>query len=106
MLSQWQLDKIAIKKRQTIGIDATRYLLDEWIDQRKGTSYIMEVRCHATKRFLIDINIEQYISELEKIGVAQQTPIIIKIPCKSCKAIEEYELYKNKALFIKSYKKV
>jgi hypothetical protein len=83
-----------------------RYLLDEWIDQRKGTSYIMEVRCHATKRFLIDINIEQYIDELEKIGVAQQTPIIIKIPCKSCKAIEEYELYKNKALFIKSYKKV
>lgn len=66
----------------------------------------MEVRCHASKRFLININIEDYLKDLERIGISQQTPLIIEIPCKTCKTIEVYELYKTNIKFIKSYKKV
>ena len=66
----------------------------------------MEVRCHASKRFLINISIEDYIKDLEKIGISQQTPLIIEIPCKTCRAIEVYEIYKNGTKYIKSYKKV
>lgn len=66
----------------------------------------MEVRCHASKRFLMNINIEDYLNDLERIGISQQTPLEIEIPCKTCKTIEVYELYKNDIKFIKSYKKV
>lgn len=66
----------------------------------------MEVRCHASKRFLMNVNIEDYLKDLERIGISQQTPLIIEIPCKTCKAIEVYELYKTNIKFIKSYKKV
>lgn len=66
----------------------------------------MEVRCHASKRFLMNISIEDYLSDLEKIGISQQTPLTIEIPCKTCKTIEVYEIFKNNIKFIKSYKKV
>jgi len=66
----------------------------------------MEVRCHASKRFLMNINIEDYLKDLERIGISQQTPLIIEIHCKTCKTIEVYELYKTNIKFIKSYKKV
>ena len=35
----------------------------------------MVIKCHASKRFLANINIEEYVEELEKIGISQQTPI-------------------------------
>lgn len=66
----------------------------------------MEVRCHASKRFLMNISIEEYIKDLEKLGISQQTPLIIEIPCKTCRTIEVYEIYKNGTKYIKSYKKV
>ena len=66
----------------------------------------MELRCHASKRFLMNINIEDYLNDLERLGISQQTPLEIEIPCKTCKTIEVYELYKNDIKFIKSYKKV
>lgn len=66
----------------------------------------MELRCHASKRFLMNINLEDYLNDLEKLGISQQTPLEIEIPCKTCKTIEVYELYKNDIKFIKSYKKV
>lgn len=66
----------------------------------------MEVRCHASKRFLMNVNIEDYLKDLERIGISQQTPLTIEIPCKTCKTIEVYELYKTNIKFIKSYKKV
>lgn len=56
----------------------------------------MEVKCPRTKKFHFEINIEEYISDLEKIGIVQQTPIIIRIPCNKCKMIEEFEIYKNR----------
>lgn len=66
----------------------------------------MIIRCHASKRFLMNINIEEYINELEHLGISQQTPLIIEIPCKTCKLVEVYEVYKNGTKYIKSYKKV
>lgn len=66
----------------------------------------MQIRCHASKRFLMNLNIEEYLNDLEKLGISQQTPLIIEIPCKTCKTIEVYEVYKNNIKFIKSYKKV
>lgn len=61
----------------------------------------MEIRCPRTKKFHFNINIEEYITDLEKVGVEQQTPIKIKIPCAKCKMIETYEIYKDR-IFIKS----
>lgn len=65
----------------------------------------MILKCHASKRFLAKINIEEYIEELEKIGVSQQTPIIIEIPCRTCKQNEIYEIYKDKQVYRGSYKR-
>lgn len=66
----------------------------------------MEIRCHASKRFLMNIGIEEYIKDLEKLGISQQTPLLIEVPCRTCKTIEVYEIYKNGTKYIKSYKKV
>ena len=54
----------------------------------------------------MNIGIEEYIKDLEKLGISQQTPLQVEIPCKTCKTIEVYEIYKNGTKFIKSYKKV
>jgi phage FluMu protein Com len=59
---------------------------------------IMEIKCPRTKRFHFKINIEEYISDLEKLGIEQQTPIIVTIPCSKCKMIETYEIYKDRVL--------
>lgn len=45
------------------------------------------------------INIEEYIKDLEKLGIEQQTPLVISIPCSRCKAIETYEIYKDRYYF-------
>lgn len=66
----------------------------------------MIIRCHASHRFLMKISIEEYIGELERLGISQQTPIIVEIPCRNCKTTEVYEIYKDKAIFKNSYKKV
>jgi hypothetical protein len=66
----------------------------------------MEIRCHASKRFLLKINLEEYLEDLKRFGISQQTPLEIEVPCKTCKTIEVYELYRNNIKFIKSYKKV
>lgn len=65
----------------------------------------MIIKCHASKRFLANINIEEYVEELEKIGISQQTPIRIEIPCRTCKLNETYEVYKDKVIFKGSYKR-
>lgn len=56
----------------------------------------MEIKCPRTKRFHFSINIEEYINDLERLGIEQQTPIIINIPCSKCKMIETYEIYKDR----------
>ena len=44
----------------------------------------MEIRCKKTHRFLIEIEIEQYLSNLRKIGIKQELPLRITIPCPRC----------------------
>lgn len=65
----------------------------------------MEIKCKATKRFLCDIDIEEYYNNLKKIGVNITTPIKIKFACSKCKMIEEYEIYPTHYVHIKSYKR-
>ena len=61
----------------------------------------MEIRCPRTKKFHFDINIEEYIRDIEKLGIEVEIPIKVKIPCSKCKMIETYEIYKNR-IYIKS----
>lgn len=65
----------------------------------------MEIRCKATKRFLFEIDIENYYKNLKKIGIDITTPIKLKIPCQKCKMIEEYDLYPTHYIHIRSYKR-
>ena len=64
----------------------------------------MELRCKASKRFLLEINIEEYYNNLKNIGVDITFPIKIKIPCGKCRMVEEYEIYPTHYNHIKSYK--
>lgn len=65
----------------------------------------MEIRCKSTKRFLCKIDIENYLKDLEKLGIIVSIPLIIEIPCRACRTIEVYEIYKNRYKYIRSYKK-
>ena len=50
----------------------------------------------------MDIDIESYLKQLEDIGIVQEMPIKVTIPCKSCKQVEVYYIYKNKYVFIEN----
>lgn len=65
----------------------------------------MEIRCTASKRFLAEINIEEYYEKLKKIGVDISIPIVLVFACPKCKQIEEYEIYPTHYKHIKSYHK-
>ena len=41
----------------------------------------MRIRCKLTKRFLFEIDIEEYLSNLKKMGISQEIPLKIIIPC-------------------------
>lgn len=60
----------------------------------------MVIKCKKSNRFLAEVNIEDYLEALEKEGIVQEIPIKITIPCKSCKKIETYNIYKNKYMFV------
>ena len=60
----------------------------------------MIIKCKKSNRFLAEVNIEEYLETLEKEGIVQEIPIKITIPCKSCKQIEVYNIYKNKYVFV------
>ena len=62
----------------------------------------MEIKCRKSNRFLMDIDIESYLKQLEDIGIVQEMPIKVTIPCKSCKQVEVYYIYKNKYVFIEN----
>lgn len=65
----------------------------------------MEIKCKKSNRFLIDIDIETYLQGLEHEGIVQEKPIKITIPCKSCKQVEVYYVYKNKYIFVENLTK-
>jgi len=53
------------------------------------------IKCKKTKRFLCEIDIEEYLHNLEQLGISQEIPLKIIIPCRSCKKIEIYNIYRN-----------
>ena len=56
----------------------------------------MQIKCLTCGKFLFEINIEEYIGELERLDIEQQTPIVVTIPCKMCKATQTFDIYKNR----------
>ncbi len=65
----------------------------------------MIIKCKKSKRFLCEIDIENYLSNLKSIGISQEIPLKIVIPCRKCKEVEEYEIYENHYIFKKNQKK-
>lgn len=69
----------------------------------------MIIKCKKTKRFLCKVNIEDYLSNLKDMGISQEIPLRISVPCRECKKIEVYDIYENHYIFIeneKKYKKI
>lgn len=60
------------------------------------------MRCKKTKRFLCELNIEDYLFNLEQLGISQEIPLKITVPCRLCKAVEEYNVYKDHYVFIQN----
>ena len=65
----------------------------------------MKIKCKKSGRFLCEINIEEYLSNLEEFGISQQIPLELTIPCRSCREIETYLIYNGHYSF-KNKKKV
>ena len=53
----------------------------------------MIIRCKKTRRFLVEINIEEYLENLRKIGIKQELPLRITMPCPRCHKVEGYDVY-------------
>lgn len=64
----------------------------------------MEIRCKSSKRFLMEINVEEYFEALKKMGIEMKQPLKIIIPCAKCRMIEEFEVFPTTYKHIKSYK--
>lgn len=62
----------------------------------------MIIRCKKTHRFLCKINIEEYLKNLENLGISQELPLKLVIPCKNCKKNEVYNIYKEHYVFIEN----
>ena len=60
----------------------------------------MIVRCKKTRRFLVEIDIEEYLENLRRIGIKQEIPLKITLPCPRCHQVETYEVYENRYVFI------
>lgn len=62
----------------------------------------MKIRCKRTKRFLLEMDIEEYLENLRRIGIKQELPLRITLPCPRCHKIEVYEIYENRYTFIEN----
>ena len=62
----------------------------------------MIIRCKKTHRFLVDIDIETYLANLKKMGIKQEIPLRITMPCPRCHKIEVYDVYEEHYVFIKN----
>lgn len=72
--------------------------------QHRGVGYMI-IRCKKTKRFLCELNIEDYLYNLEQLGVSQEIPLKLIIPCRLCKQSEEYYIYKDHYTFTRNIDK-
>ena len=62
----------------------------------------MIIRCKKTKRFLCEINIEDYLYNLEQLGISQEVPLKLTVPCRLCKTSEIYNIYKDHYNFVEN----
>lgn len=62
----------------------------------------MIIRCKKTRRFLCEVNIEEYLANLKNIGILQEIPLRVTCVCKNCKKSEIYDIYKDHYIFIKN----
>lgn len=65
----------------------------------------MEVKCKKTHRFLVEIDIETYLSNLKKLGIKQEIPLRITLPCPRCHKVEVYDIYETHYLFVENKNK-
>ena len=65
----------------------------------------MIIKCKKTKRFLCDVNIEEYLENLKQMGISQEIPLKITVPCRSCKKIEVYHVYEKHYVFKENIEK-
>lgn len=66
----------------------------------------MIIRCKKSKRFLCEINIEDYLYNLEQLGISQEIPLKLTVPCRICKESEIYNVYKDHYTFIDNVNKI
>lgn len=56
----------------------------------------MKIRCKLSRRFLVDVDIETYLKNLRALGIKQEIPLVITLPCPRCHQIEVYEIYEDR----------
>lgn len=61
----------------------------------------MKIRCKKTHRFLVEIEIETYLANLRRLGIKQEIPLVITLPCPRCHQSETYEVYETKYVYVK-----
>lgn len=62
----------------------------------------MKIKCKKTKRFLLEIEIENYLANLRRIGIKQEIPLRITLPCPRCHKVEAYDIYEDRYVFIEN----
>lgn len=62
----------------------------------------MKIKCKKTKRFLLEIEIENYLANLRRIGIKQEIPLRITLPCPRCHKVEVYDIYEDRYVFIEN----
>lgn len=65
----------------------------------------MRITCKKTKHFLCEIDIEQYLKNLEEMGISQEIPLTLTLNCRRCHKTEVYKIYKNHYKFEKNIDK-
>lgn len=65
----------------------------------------MKIRCKKSKHFLCEIDMKDYFKNLDKLGISQQVPLRLVIPCQRCKKMEIYKIFENHYIFEKNVDK-
>jgi hypothetical protein len=47
---------------------------------------------------------EDYLKHLEELGISQEIPLKITIPCRRCQKVEIYNIYKDHYSFVENSK--
>lgn len=54
----------------------------------------------------MEIDIEVYLENLRAIGVKQEFPLRIVVPCPRCHKVEVYEVFEDRYTFIENLEKM